>query len=78
MEETTVAIYDLASSVNSMSKNIEKMAREQEKQGERLGNLEKQPAERWNTMTRTIFTTVLSTIAGALASALLLMLTKVI
>ena len=38
---------------------------------EKVETLENEPAERWNSMRRTIFTTVVSTVAGALVGAIL-------
>lgn len=66
LEKDTEAINKLATSVEVMATNMEAMTKEQKAQGERLSKLEAEPAERWNTMTRTIFTAVISTCAGAL------------
>lgn len=76
LEDTTAAVHELATSVKLMAQTLERMATEQEEQGKRLGKLEQQPAERWNNMTRTIFTSVLSTLAGGLVGALVTMLIK--
>lgn len=71
LEDTTEAIQELAVSVKLMAQNIEQMTTEQKKQGDRLYALEKQPAERWNTLTRTILTTLVSTAAGAVVGIFL-------
>lgn len=74
LEESTAAVVKLASSVEQLAQNMDRMAREQEKQGDRLSALEKQPGERWNTMTRTIFTSAVSTVCGGLMGALVALL----
>lgn len=74
LERDTEAINKLATSVEVMATNMEVMAKEQKAQGERLSKLEAEPAERWNIMTRTIFTAIISTCAGALITFLFTML----
>lgn len=76
LEETTAAVQELATSIQLMAQNLERMTTEQEKQGERLEKLEQQPAERWNTMTRTIFTSLVSTLAGGIVGALVATIVK--
>lgn len=76
LSATTKAVQELATSVKLMAQNLERMAEELEDQGVRLGALEREPAERWNTMRRTIFTSVVSTLAGGLVGAFVAMLIK--
>ena len=76
LEKRADTLLELTTSVKLLASNMERMASEQVRQGERLTALEKQPAERWNSMTRTIFTTVVSTLAGGLVGALVAMLLK--
>ena len=76
LEKRADTLQELTTSVKLLASNMERMASEQVRQGERLTALEKQPAERWNNMTRTIFTTVVSTLAGGLVGALVAMLLK--
>ena len=76
LEQDSEALHKLATSVELLAQNMERMTSEQEKQGKRLEALEKQPAERWNNMTRTIFTTVLSTIAGGIVGAIVALFIK--
>ena len=57
---------------------MERMAKEQEKQGERLKKLEDEPAERWNSAKKTAFTTIVSVVAGALATGLIMVLVQYI
>lgn len=76
LEKRADTLQELTTSVKLLASNMERMASEQIKQGERLTALEKQPAERWNNMTRTIFTTVISTLTGGLVGALVAMSIK--
>lgn len=77
-EEQSKTIQELVLSVKELALNMQAMIREQGAQGERLAKLEAEPAERWNTMTRTIFTSLLSTIGGGLAVGLILMVAQYI
>lgn len=74
LEETSETLNELVTSVKVMAQSIERMTQEMKAQGERLTTLEQEPAKRWNTMTRTIFTTVVSTLAGGLVGALIALL----
>ena len=47
------------------------MADEQKRQGERLEKLEQQPADRWNTIIKTMLTAVVSALAGGFAAMLI-------
>lgn len=59
---------DLALSVKSLALSMENMAKEQEKQGQRLDDLEQKPAENWNAIIRSILTGIGSAIAVALVA----------
>lgn len=74
LEETTQAVQELATSTKMMAQTLENMTEELRVQGERLAALERQPGERWNSMTRTVLTTAASTIAGGLIGALIALL----
>lgn len=69
LEGEVKIIQDLTISVKELAMNMKNMIEEQKKQGERIAVLEREPAERWNSMKRTAFTAIVSTIAGALAVA---------
>ena len=75
-EEQNKTIQELVLSVKELALNMQAMLREQGEQGKRLTKLEAEPAERWNTMTRTIFTSLISTIGGGLAVGLILMIAQ--
>lgn len=70
LEKRADTLQELTTSVKLLAANMERMASEQMKQGDRLTALEKQPGERWNSMTRTIFTTIVSALAGGLVAVL--------
>lgn len=70
LEKRADTLQELTTSVKLLAANMERMASEQMKQGDRLTALEKQPGERWNSMTRTIFTAVVSALAGGLVAVL--------
>ena len=50
--------------------SVRNMVEVQKEHSDKLAELEARPAQNWNTMTRTAFTTIVSAIAGALALAL--------
>ena len=57
----------LTTTVSEISVTLKNMQSAQERIFQRLEELEAQPAEKWNTATKTAITAVISTIAGALA-----------
>ena len=63
LEKTTEAVQELATSVKLMAQSLDNMADEQKRQGERLEKLEQQPADRWNTIIKTMLTAVVSALA---------------
>ena len=71
LEKTTEAVQELATSVKLMAQSLDNMADEQKRQGERLEKLEQQPADRWNTIIKTMLTAVVSALAGGLAAMLI-------
>ena len=76
LEKRADTLQELTTSVKLLAANMGRMASEQMKQGDRLTALEKQPGERWNSMTRTIFTSAVSTLSGMLVGALVAMMMK--
>ena len=76
LEKRADTLQELTTSVKMLAANMERMASEQMKQGDRLTALEKQPGERWNSMTRTIFTSAVSTLSGGLVGALVAMMIR--
>ena len=76
LEQSVDRFGRIASSVERLATNMEGMLKEQERQGERLDILEDRPAQNWNTMTRTIFTSLVSTLAGGMVGALVAVFIK--
>ena len=71
LEKTTEAVQELATSVKLMAQSLDNMADEQKRQGERLEKLEQQPADRWNTIIKTMLTAVVSALSGGFAAMLI-------
>lgn len=67
LEGAVKQISELVTSVKVLAANMETMAKEQAKQGERLEEIEKKPAKRWDV----VITGALSAIVGALMAALM-------
>ena len=59
-------ISDLVTSVRLLANNIETMAQELRRQGERLSEIERKPAQHWET----VVTGLLAAIVGALGAAI--------
>ena len=70
LEKNISEIHTLSRSVSKLADNMERMLEEQRKQREDIDALKNEPAERWSSMKRTAFTTIVSVIAGALAVGL--------
>lgn len=77
-EEQSKTIQELVLSVKELALNMQAMLREQGEQGKRLAKLEAEPAERWNGMKRTLFTSIVSTVGGGLAVGLILLMAQYI
>lgn len=77
-EEQSKTIQELVLSVRELALNMQAMIKEQSAQGERLAKLEAEPAERWNGMKRTLFTSIVSTVGGGLAVGLILLMAQYI
>lgn len=75
-EEQSKTIQELVLSVKELAINMQSMIEVQGKQGDRLAKLEAEPAERWNSMKRTIFNTIVGAMAGAVASGLIFMMAQ--
>lgn len=77
LEEQNKTIQELAVSVRELAINMRSMMEEQKDQGSRLDTLEREPAERWNSAKRTLFTSLVSTIGGGLAVAIVYLLAQI-
>lgn len=65
LQTISEAIQNLTISVNQMATNMEHMIDEQKSQGEKIQNLEDEPANNWKSVKATAITSVVSAIVGA-------------
>ena len=70
IEKKQEDMNELTITVSKLADNMRAMLEEQRSQNDRLRQLEEKPAKAWNTMQKTIFTTVVSAIAGGLVGIL--------
>lgn len=70
-EEKDKTLTELTISVKSLATNMEYMAKEQQKQGERLERLEHEPTEEYKHYKRLIIGCIITTIIGAVVGALI-------
>ena len=73
-EEESKSIQALVVSVEKMAVNMENMLAEQRKQGDRLEELEREPAEAHRQIKKSVIAAVVSAITGAIAGAVLVLL----
>lgn len=71
LEANQKEIRELTYSVHTLALNVEKMVDEQKAQSERIQRIEDEPGDKWNTMQKTVLTSVVSTISGALITAII-------
>jgi hypothetical protein len=67
VEKSVADINELVIAVKELAFNMKNMSNELRLQGQRLSELEQEPAKNWNSAKRTAFTTIVSVVAGALA-----------
>lgn len=70
LEAQNQAIQDLALAVKELTINMGNMLEEQRRQGKDIEKLKAEPAERWSSMKRTIFNTIIGAGAGAFATGI--------
>ena len=70
-EEKDKTLTELTTSVKTLAVNMEYMAKEQQKQGERLERLEHEPTEEYKHYKRLIIGCVITTVIGAVIGAIL-------
>lgn len=70
-EEKDKTLADLTTSVRTLAVNMEYMAKEQQKQGERLERLEHEPTDEYKHYKRLIIGCVITTVIGAVLGAIL-------
>jgi len=70
LESAVQQIAGLASSVERLAINMENMAKEQQKQGDRLGILEGRDGEKWRSVVSHVGLCILTAIVGYMLSKL--------
>ena len=70
-EDKDKNLTELTTSVKTLAVNMEYMAKEQTRTGERLERLEREPAESHKYFKRTIWTSIITTVVGAMVGAVL-------
>lgn len=78
LEVQNQAIQNLAISVRELTINMSNMLEEQKRQGDDIEKLKAEPAERWSSMKRTVFNTMVGAGAGALATGLIYLMAQFI
>ena len=58
LENLTEQLSDMAASIKVMAVSLQGMQAEQKEQGERLKKIEEEPADKWNSLVKTIITVV--------------------
>lgn len=71
VQEQQKALMKLTSSVETLAVNMEYMAKEQTKQGERLERLEREPLEESKNNKRAVINCIISGVGGAILSAII-------
>lgn len=64
LEESIFQIGELTTSVKVLASNMENMAKEQEKQGERLQSIEDKPAKNWDKLVWAVAGALIAGIIG--------------
>lgn len=73
LEEQNTTIQNLVLSVEKMAMTMQNMVETMKNHNIRLESIERKPADQWNSMQKTIFTTVISTLAGGIVGALVML-----
>lgn len=73
IEEQQKQIQELTVSVKELAISVKNMVEEQKAQSDRIEKLESEPGQNWESIKKTVLTTITSTIAGALATGLILL-----
>lgn len=73
LEEEVRQISSIAASVEKLATNMEGMLKEQERQGDRLDKLEKEPGDTWQHIKAKALDTAVGLVAGAVVTGAVLM-----
>ncbi len=70
------AMVEMSAEMKHQKETLDRIDGKIERIDGKVEEIEKEPAARWNNMTRTIFTTIVSTVAGALATGLVILMAQ--
>jgi uncharacterized protein Yka (UPF0111/DUF47 family) len=70
LEERTDRISEMQLSIQKLALSVEQMCKEIEKQSSRLAVLEKEPADTWRLIQKTILTAIVSGVVGYMLASL--------
>lgn len=70
IQELALSVKELAINMQSMIKEQERAAKVQEKATQRIDDLEKRPAKKWDTLTSVIITAIVSGVIGYILSGI--------
>lgn len=76
LKEQTRNINDLVTSVKLLANNMERMAEEQERQGEKLEKLENAPAEKYENLRSTVVSCIVTGVISAILGAVFMLILK--
>ena len=65
LEKQQQQIQELTISVQELAMSVKNMVEVQKAHSDKLAELESRPAKNWNTVTKTVLTTIIGAIAGA-------------
>lgn len=71
MSDIMVSLQKLADATNTLATNQGKMSERQDEMNARLDEIEDAPANKWKSLTSTIFTTAVSSLVGIILGAIL-------
>lgn len=78
LEESVRQTSAIAVSVERLATNMEGMLKEQERQGERLNALEKEPGDMWQRIKVKTIDTAVGLVAGAIITGIVMMIAQYI
>lgn len=78
LEESVRQIGSIAMSVEKLAANMESMLKEQERQGERLGALEREPGNTWQRVKSKALDTGVGLVFGAFVTGVVMMVAQYI
>ena len=65
-----ISVTELAMSVSNTNSRLDGFERSLRSQGERIGEIEKKPAKKWETVVSTLLTTIVGALAGLVVAKL--------